>query len=149
MLVGLRFQGGFMDPVNAPVLDDRTQWFLQFLRNLKRPQVFEVSLEEARAMYIRGQQLFPLPKAAARLDDREIPVGPNGSVRARVFFPEGGRPQVEGELPVVMMLHGGGWVLGDVETYDDFARTVAHGARAAVVFVEYTRSPEARYPVAL
>ncbi len=138
-----------MDTVNAPVLDDRTQWFLQFLRDLKRPQVFEVSLEEARAMYIRGQQLFTLPKAPVTLVDRAIPVGPNGSVKVRVFFPEGSRPEAGDELPVVMMLHGGGWVLGDAETYDDFARTVANGALAAVVFVEYTRSPEARYPVAL
>ena len=52
-------------------------------------------------------------------------------------------------LPVVMYFHGGGWVLGDRETHDRLIREIAHGANAAVVFVEYTRSPEARYPVAI
>jgi len=48
-----------------------------------------------------------------------------------------------------MYFHGGGWVLGDKETHDRLVRQIANGANAAVVFVEYTRSPEARYPVAI
>src|SRR5207244_6409153 len=52
-------------------------------------------------------------------------------------------------LPVVIYFHGGGWVLGDRETHDRLIREIAHGANAAVVFVEYSRSPEARYPVAI
>jgi acetyl esterase/lipase len=52
-------------------------------------------------------------------------------------------------LPVVMYFHGGGWVLGDRDTHDRLVREIAVGAEAAVVFVEYDRSPEARYPTAI
>jgi acetyl esterase/lipase len=52
-------------------------------------------------------------------------------------------------LPVVLYMHGGGWVLGNADTHDRLVRELAVGARAAVVFVEYDRSPEAHYPVAI
>jgi acetyl esterase/lipase len=50
---------------------------------------------------------------------------------------------------VILYMHGGGWVLGNAGTHDRLVRELAVGARAAVVFVEYDRSPEARYPVAI
>lgn len=68
-----------------------------------------------------------------------------GDVEVRIVRPEG----VAGPLPPVLYMHGGGWVLGDAATHDRLVRELAVGARAAVVFVEYARSPEARYPVAL
>ena len=52
-------------------------------------------------------------------------------------------------LPVVVYMHGGGWILGNAGTHDRLVRELAVGARAAVAFVEYTPSPEARYPVAI
>ena len=55
----------------------------------------------------------------------------------------------EGTLPVILYMHGGGWVLGNADTHDRLVRELACGAGAAVVFVEYDRSPEARYPVAI
>lgn len=53
------------------------------------------------------------------------------------------------KLPVVMYFHGGGWVLGGFDTHDRLARELANGAHAAIVFVNYTPSPEAKYPVAI
>src|ERR1700754_3993463 len=52
-------------------------------------------------------------------------------------------------LPVILYMHGGGWVLGNAGTHDRLVRELAVGAGAAVAFVEYDRSPEARYPVAI
>jgi acetyl esterase len=52
-------------------------------------------------------------------------------------------------LPIVMYFHGGGWVLGDKATHDRLIRKIANGVEAAVVFVNFTPSPEAHYPVAL
>nr|WSX75412.1 alpha/beta hydrolase [Streptomyces sp. NBC_00899] len=69
----------------------------------------------------------------------------SGEVRVRVVKPLG----VEGPLPAVLYVHGGGWVLGNAGTHDRLVRELAVGAGAAVVFVEYDRSPEARYPVAI
>ena len=74
-----------------------------------------------------------------------LPVGPSGSVAIRIVRPAGAAEV----LPVVMYFHGGGWILGDRDTHDRLVREIAVGAKAAVVFVDYARSPEARYPVAI
>jgi acetyl esterase len=66
-------------------------------------------------------------------------------VPVRIVRPVG----VAGPLPVVVYVHGGGWILGDRNTHDRVVREIAVGAGAAVVFVDYDRSPEARYPVAI
>jgi acetyl esterase len=66
-------------------------------------------------------------------------------VRVRVVKPEG----ATGLLPVVLYVHGGGWVLGNAGTHDRLVREISVGTGAAVVFVEYTPSPEAHYPVAI
>lgn len=68
-----------------------------------------------------------------------------GDVRVRVVTPVG----VTEVLPVVLYLHGGGWVLGNAGTHDRLVRELAVGVGAAIVFVEYARSPEARHPVAI
>lgn len=68
-----------------------------------------------------------------------------GDVRVRIVKPVG----VGGILPTVLYMHGGGWVLGNSGTHDRLVRELAVGVNAAVVFVEYERSPEARYPVAI
>jgi acetyl esterase/lipase len=52
-------------------------------------------------------------------------------------------------LPVIVYMHGGGWILGNAGTHDRLVRELAVGARAALAFVEYPNSPEARYPVAI
>ena len=88
-----------------PVLDPRTQWFLQFLKDLNRPQVWEVTVDHARAMQVKGQELFPVAKLPAQLEDRSIPVGPRGNVQIRIVRPE----SATGVLPVVMYFHGGGF----------------------------------------
>lgn len=74
-----------------------------------------------------------------------VPGGPTGSVRARIVRPA----DAEGTLPVIVYLHGAGWVFGNAHTHDRLVRELAVGARAAVVFPEYDLSPEARYPVAI
>ncbi|MFF0434324.1 alpha/beta hydrolase [Streptomyces sp. NPDC004327] len=74
-----------------------------------------------------------------------LPGGPTGHVRVRVVRPA----DSVGEMPVVLFLHGLGWVLGDAGTHERLVRAFALGADAAVVFVEYERAPEARYPVAV
>ncbi|MFD0067451.1 alpha/beta hydrolase [Streptomyces sp. NPDC056690] len=70
--------------------------------------------------------------------------GPTGSVRARIV-----RPASAGTLPVILYIHGAGWVFGNAHTHDRLVRELAVGAGAAVVFPEYDLSPEARYPLAI
>ncbi|MFF7216782.1 alpha/beta hydrolase [Streptomyces sp. NPDC008238] len=68
-----------------------------------------------------------------------------GDVRVRIVKPV----NVGGNLPVVLYLHGGGWVLGNADTHDRLVRELAVMAHTAVIFVEYDRSPEVRYLVAI
>jgi acetyl esterase len=71
--------------------------------------------------------------------------GPTGTVRARIVRP----PNADGTLPVILYVHGAGWVFGDAHTHDRLVRDLCLGANAAVVFPEYERSPEVRYPTAI
>ncbi|WP_433375446.1 alpha/beta hydrolase [Actinoplanes sp. CA-142083] len=96
--------------------------------------------EAARRGYL---ELQSMPVDKPPVDAEWITVG--DSVRVRLVRPAG----ATGTLPVVLYLHGGGWVLGDATTHDRLVRELAVGATAAVAFVEYDRAPEAKYPVAL
>ena len=68
-----------------------------------------------------------------------------GDVRVRIVRPR----SATGTLPVILYMHGGGWVLGNAGTHDRLVRELVVGTGAALAFVEYDRSPEARYPVAI
>ncbi|WP_345353657.1 alpha/beta hydrolase fold domain-containing protein [Actinoallomurus liliacearum] len=87
------------------------------------------------------------PVAAPDVDDKSITVPAEVcEVRVRIVKPTGTAGTA---LPAVLYVHGGGWVLGGAGTHDRLVRELATGVRAAVVFVEYDRSPEARYAVAI
>jgi acetyl esterase/lipase len=68
-----------------------------------------------------------------------------GDARVRLIKAQG----ATGMLPVIVYMHGGGWILGNAETHDRLVRELAVGARAALAFVEYPNSPEAHYPTAI
>jgi acetyl esterase len=121
-----------------------TRAFLETINAQGGPQIYELSVDDARGV-LAGAQAGDVPKLPADIEDRTIPVGPKGQVSIRIVRPD----QSKGRLPVVMYFHGGGWVLGDRNTHDRLIREIANGAGAAVVFVDYTRSPEAKYPVAI
>ena len=85
------------------------------------------------------------PKPDVDMQDLLAPGGPSGHLAVRIVRPKG----AQGSMPVLLYLHGGGWVLGSSETHDRLIRELAIRADAAVVFPEYTRAPEARYPTAI
>jgi acetyl esterase len=107
------------------------------------PFLYELGPEGARKVL---DDIQAGPVAMPDVDERWITVPAEvGVVRVRVVKPVG----ASGLLPTVLYVHGGGWVLGNAGTHDRLVRELAVGANAAVVFVEYDRSPEARYPVAI
>jgi acetyl esterase len=107
------------------------------------PYLYELSPAEARKV-LDDVQSAPIDKLS--VDERWITVLADvGDVRVRIVRPSG----AEGTLPAVLYMHGGGWVLGNAGTHDRLVRELACGAGAAIAFVEYDRSPEARYPVAI
>lgn len=107
------------------------------------PFLYELKPVEARKV-LDDLQAAPVDKLP--VDEEWITVSASvGDVRVRIVKPQG----ATGPLPVVLYMHGGGWVLGNAATHDRLVRELAVGARAAVAFVEYTASPEAHYPVAI
>jgi acetyl esterase len=108
------------------------------------PLIYELTPDVARAV-LDDVQSGPIDKPV--IEERWITVAAEvGDVRARILRPPGTDGQT---LPVILFMHGGGWVLGGTETHDRLVRELVVGTGAALVFVEYDRSPEARYPVAI
>jgi acetyl esterase len=127
-----------------PFLEPQTQSFLDHLKAACGPPVYLLTPGAARGE-LEEAQARPVEKVDAAIEDTTFPVGPTGMVQIRIV-----RPTVaKGTLPVVFHLHGGGWMLGDKNTHDRLTRELCVGAQAAVIFVDYDRSPEARYPIAL
>lgn len=129
---------------DPPVLEPATQLFVEAMAAAGGPAIGERSPEEARRLLAEIQSQA-VGKPAARLEDVVFAVGPTGSVRVRIVRPDGARET----LPVAIYAHGGGWIFGDTDTHDRMIREIAVGARVALFFVDYDRSPEARYPVAV
>jgi acetyl esterase len=126
-------------------LDPHAKRFLAQLAAADAPPLENQSPEQARASALAGQRAAQAALKPVHIHEQHLPIGPRGTVLVRIVRPEGS----SGVLPAVMYVHGGGWVLGDRFSYDRTTRDLAHAGGVAVVFVEYTRSPEARYPVAL
>jgi acetyl esterase len=123
------------------VLEPASQAFVE--ATAEPPFLYELTPAEARAV-LDDVQAAPIDKLPVQ--ERWITVPAEvGDVRVRIVQP----PDAVGTLPAILYMHGGGWVLGNAGTHDRLVRELAVGARAAVVFVEYDRSPEARYPVAI
>jgi acetyl esterase/lipase len=108
------------------------------------PFLYQLPPEEGRKA-VDSVQDSPIDKPEVDDEWIEIPGGPTGSVRIRVVKPAGST----GTLPVILYVHGAGWVFGDAHTHDRLVRDLAVLSNAAVVFPEYDRSPEARFPVAI
>ncbi|MFC9336968.1 alpha/beta hydrolase [Streptomyces sp. NPDC057020] len=128
---------------NRPILEPAAQAFAD--ATAQPPYLYQIPVAEGRKAVddVQSGGGTDLPDA-----DEEwvtVPTGPAGDVRTRIVRPRG----ATGPLPVVLYVHGAGWVFGNAHTHDRLVRELAVGTGAAVVFPEYDLSPEARYPVAV
>jgi acetyl esterase len=108
------------------------------------PYLFDLGPAAGRALVdeIQGR---PVAKPEVALCDLVIPGGPSGEVAVRIVRPNHAAVPV----PVILYVHGVGWVFGNRHTHDRLIREIAVGAQAAVVFPDYSLSPEAKYPTAI
>jgi acetyl esterase/lipase len=109
----------------------------------KPPFFYEMTPEQARKV-LDDVQAAPIDMPDVEETWIDVPAAV-GDVRVRIVKPVGST----GPLPTILYMHGGGWVLGNAGTHDRLVRDLATGVNAAVAFVEYDRSPEAQYPVAI
>ena len=124
---------------------DRRIAFLQWLTRVSgrsfRPGA---SVEVVRAGYRELNRRFGLrPVIGVETSVVAIPVSDGARIWARLHRPV----HADATLPVLLYFHGGGWVIGDAETYDPLTRYFAHEGRIAVVAVDYRKGPEHRIPV--
>lgn len=123
------------------VLEPASQAFVEATAN--PPFIQDLTPAEARKV-LDDVQAAPIDKLDVADSWITVPAQVE-DVRVRIVRP----PNASGLLPVILYMHGGGWVLGNADTHDRLVRELAVGTGAAVVFVEYDRSPEAHYPVAI
>ena len=124
-------------------LDPAARAFLDQGAALGFPSTHTLPVAEARELMVkRRAMLDATPEAVARIEDRTIP-GPDGDVPVRLYAPSDERG-----LPVLVYFHGGGWVIGSIDTHDLLCRALANRAGCAVVSVDYRLAPEARFPAA-
>jgi acetyl esterase len=101
------------------------------------------SPDEMRVLYDAMRAMAGEPPVVGSVEDRTVP-GPAGDIPVRVY-----RPDVEGPSPVLVYLHGGGWVIGDLDSHDVPCRALCRDAEAVVVSVDYRLAPEHPHPAAV
>jgi acetyl esterase len=125
-----------------PVLEPAAQEFADATAN--PPYLFDLGPVKGREV-VDDVQSGEIAKPAVNITDTTVPGGPSGRVSVRILRPRGST----GPLPVIVYIHGAGWVFGNAHTHDRLIRELAVGANAAVVFPNYSLSPEAPYPTAI
>lgn len=124
-----------------PVLESAAQELAD--ATAPHPRIYEVPPDQGRTILADLQAGEGVPKPLVEEQWVNVDAGERGPVRTRIVRPVEGA----GDLPVLIYIHGAGWVFGDEHTHDRLVRELAVGAGVAVVFPVYDRAPEAKYPV--
>lgn len=129
--------------------DPQMQAVLDQLAALKGKPINTLSAANARKQPTPADAVAALmkkrhiaPETVGNIDNRQIP-GPGGMIPIRIYTPKG-----TGPFPVLFYIHGGGWVIANLDTYDASARALANAARCIVVSTHYRQGPEYKFPAA-
>jgi len=126
-------------PVNAEI-----QGLLDLIASKNQPPHYLLAPPEARVAMEKARALVRGPEVSlARIEPLAIP-GPAGSIPARLYGAGGERG-----LPLLVYFHGGGWVIGSLETHDDLCRRLALASGCLVISVDYRLAPEHKFPAAV
>jgi len=118
------------------------QLILDQVKAMGTPELETLEVPEARATMAALAVLQGEPLPVESVENRTIP-GPAGAIPVRVYTPAGHGPR-----PILVYFHGGGWVLGSLDTHDGTSRSLATGAGCIVVSVDYRLAPEHKFPAA-
>lgn len=128
----------------SPGVERNTQGFLDALAAGAGQPLETLTPKDARGVLVGAQASVKVDLSGITVETRTIDVD-GQAITLKVVRPEGAR----GVLPGFMFFHGGGWVLGDYPTHERLIRDLVVGSGAAAIYVDYTPSPEARYPTAI
>ena len=123
-------------------LDPQAKAVLDQFASMGGPQLHEMSVAQARELILGMVALAGEPESVARIENRTVP-GPAGQIPVRIYTPVGTAP-----FPVLVYFHGGGWVIGNLDTHDGICRSLANRVGCLVVSVDYRLAPEHPFPAA-
>ena len=124
-------------------LDPQVVKVLKDAESLGLPEYQDLSPTEARKQMLEQSPPVQPELSVEKVVDRSVP-GPGGEIPIRLYYPEGTAP-----YPTVVYFHGGGWVIGDLDTHHAFCHALAKTSGCLVVSVDYRLAPEYRYPAAV
>jgi acetyl esterase len=130
------------------MLHPQARGLLDFMVARGVPATHTLPAAEARAFYRERRSVTqPAPSAVAEVRELGAPGPGGGTIPLRLYRPMGS--QAADVLPVLVYYHGGGWVIGDLDTHDVLCRELCNGSGCAVVAVDYRLAPEHRFPAAV
>ena len=129
-------------------LDVHAAKVLEMIRLSGRPPYETLQPAEAR-QFSRNARAVLAPEPPEMGEVRDLTIGADGTIPARLYRPRLYRPDACAALPALIYFHGGGWVIGDLDTHDVVCRQVANGAGAVVIAVDYRLAPEHKFPAAV
>jgi acetyl esterase len=140
----MRALNGTPTAVDGKTLEPRTQFLLNMQERSGRPGFGELGVDETRVAFDGMRNgLGPGARVIAHVNDRVIE-GPGGDVPLRIYSPH----VAANNAPALVFYHGGGWVIGNIETHDDICRALACAAECVVISVDYRLAPEHCFPAA-
>jgi acetyl esterase len=132
------------DPGAAVSIDSEAAAYLKWAASFGLPPLADQGVQEARR---QSRERVPLlagePEPIDRIEDFRVP-GPRGPIDCRIYAPRQDRP-----LPALLYMHGGGWVVGDLDSHDSTCRALAVRTGCLVLSVDYRLAPEHRFPAAV
>ena len=123
-------------------LDPQARAVLDQMAEAGGPPINELSVNEARQASAALTAMQGFPEPVGNVEDRMLP-GPGGDIPVRIYVPCG-----KGPFPVLLYFHGGGWVIGDIESSDGLCRILTNAVGCIVVSVDYRLAPEHPFPAA-
>ena len=130
------------------VLDPDAAAVFKAFQEAGRPPYESVGHDEARRLYLAGRVVSnPEPPELESAKPLSIPA-PHGSIAARIYTPKS-PSRTDGLAPALVFFHGGGWVIGDLDSHDVVCRKLADEGRLIVISVDYRLAPEHKFPAAV
>ncbi len=123
-------------------LDAQTKAVLEMMAAMGGPPMHTLSVADARQVMVAMAAMGGEAEPVGKIEDREIP-GPEGKIPVRIYTPEG-----KGPFPVLVFFHGGGWVIGNIDSHDIICRSLTNAAGCITVSVDYRLAPEYKFPAA-
>ena len=127
-------------------LDPQIEFVIGLVKKANAPEFWQLTPDQAREQYLLRVAKLAVKEPIFRTDDRRIP-GPGSHIPIRVYTPREIRPGEK--LPVLLWFHGGGFVIGSIDTHDSVCRMLANQADCIVVSADYRLAPECKFPAAV